>query len=112
VVGVGEKKYIGRWEAWAERLDKKLGKIGEELLGEWGPLGPEKFGWWGDKCSKCERTLDCEACGPEYVLVVRRIYKPGAKLALYHQKSLVVDGDENVKKYLGEKGIPLPIFAE
>jgi hypothetical protein len=112
VVGVEEKKYVGRWEAWAERLDRKLERIEKDLLGEWRYMGNGRFGYWGDRCSKCERTLDCEACGPEYILVVRRIYKPGAKLALYRQKGLVADGDENVKKFLGEKGIPLPIFAE
>jgi hypothetical protein len=101
------EKYVGRWEAWSERLER----IEEEVLGEWRPLGSGKFGWWGDKCNECE-SLDCEACGPEYLLVVRSVYKKGERLALYSKDRKLADGDEEVKRFLHERGIPFPLFLE
>jgi hypothetical protein len=41
-------------------------------------------------------------------LVVRSVHKPGERLALYSRGTKLADGDEEVRKFLKERGIPLP----
>jgi len=98
-----------RKEVWRKRLEKRLERIESELLEEWRPLGGGRFGWWGSKCVGCKRT--CEGCEPLLMLVVRQVYKPGYRLVLYGPIGKpVADGDEEVRGFLQEKGIPIPLF--
>jgi hypothetical protein len=102
-----------RREIWRKRLEKRLKKIERELLDEWRPLGESRFGWWGGKCVGCKQRT-CEGCEPLLMLVVRQVYKPGYRLALYGPIGFkpVADGDEEVRKFLEERGIPLPPVFE
>jgi hypothetical protein len=98
-----------RKEIWAERMREAVEEIAEELLEGWGPLGGGLFGYW--ECKNCNRRF-CDACDPLYLLVVRSVHKPGERLALYNRGTKLADGDEEVRKFLEERGIPLPPLFE
>jgi hypothetical protein len=73
----------------------------------WARIDKGLYGWY--VCSEtCEDEEPCEECEPLLELVVRDVYKPGERLAIYVRDKKVVDGDEEVKKFLKSRGIPIP----
>ena len=97
-----------------EEKSVKMGEVRgmEELPEGWAQIGRGLYGWYvcSETCEEYEET--CEECEPLLELVVRDVYKPGERLAIYVGSKKVVDGDEEVKKFLKSRGIPIPLFLE
>jgi hypothetical protein len=79
-------------------------EIAEELPSGWAQIDRGLYGWYACECETCEP----EMCEPVLELVVRDVYKPGERLAIYVGNQKVADGDKEVIKFLKLRGIPLP----